>query len=47
MSKGEAKMPISAVLTPEERLKRQVTDFATVEIDPNVPPKRYVFALIS
>lgn len=28
------------VLPPQERLKRHVTDFASVEIDANVPLKR-------
>jgi len=41
MSKLDQNAPVSFVLTPDERLKRQVNEFATVEIDANVPPKRY------
>lgn len=40
MSRNDRNTIISIVLPPEERLKKQVLEFAVVEIDANVPPKR-------
>uniref|UniRef100_A0A1B6HV73 MPN domain-containing protein n=1 Tax=Homalodisca liturata TaxID=320908 RepID=A0A1B6HV73_9HEMI len=41
MLKTDQKFAVDIVSTPEERLKRLLTDYASVDIDASIPPKRY------
>ncbi|XP_046670991.1 STAM-binding protein-like [Homalodisca vitripennis] len=41
MLKTDQKFAMDIVSTPEERLKRLLTDYASVEIDASIPPKWY------